>query len=160
MLHRSNLRLSISGATAAAVLAVLLAYPGGIMAAYRDIASYSEMQERIEEDAVINSRLEAQTAAVASRIQIKEALIEELIHNRTSLAEVASRFHAMNLDNPTSNIVLESRYPGFSDEERAALNVIDFVRLREMPRTQKREVVQRILKDYQKLFGRKYSTIH
>ena len=127
--------------------AVLLTYPGGLSSAYRDAttpppAALAAAAERLN------------SAQIMDRIALKEAMVNELIAGRAGLVEVAGRFEALNGVVPGSLEVLRTRYPGLSDLERAAMNVLDYVDGQELPAEQLRPIMRRLAGDYRLAFGR------
>ena len=138
-------------------LSVVLAYPGGIGAAYDDAQSYRANQATLDGDRAVRDELAARSTVINTRIEIKDGLIEELIAGRTGLVEVAGRFEALNRDFPECQQVLEGRYPGAGPAERAALNVIDFVRAREMSACERAEILARLRAEYRAAYRDQYA---
>ena len=138
-------------------MAVVIAYPGGILAAYGDLRDYGAHRQTLDDEAAAFERHSAKAEAINARIQIKDMLIEELVAGRTSLVEVASRFRVLNQDVKECEIVMKARYPGVPEEERAARNVIDFVRVRDMSPCDKAEVLHRLQSEFEATYGPQYA---
>lgn len=90
--------------------------------------------------------LEVSDQEVRRRIQIKESLIHQLIAGRTTLEEVTTQFLMMNQCRPGYMAVIRASYPGDSDEERTARNVIGYatVELSGASETERAEVLTRL----------------
>lgn len=146
---------------AAAVCAsVLMIHPGGIRAAVQDLREYGSLKNTLETNSEFSQLLQAQAMAVNNRIQIKDALIDELILGHTSLAEVTMRFKVLNSETSSTQTILEMRYPDLTDEERAARNVLDFVALRELPYEEHNAVMARLQSEFQHQFSHRPHVIH
>ena len=70
--------------------------------------------------------LDTESAEIRRRIEVKDAMIQNLIAGRTTLAEVAAQFLALDENRPTYMNVLRSNNPGATDEEKMARHVIDY----------------------------------
>ncbi len=70
--------------------------------------------------------LDRQRAIVAARVEYKEALMTELAAGRTTLAAVAAAFLRANRDDAVCVELVLAKYPGRSDEEKSARNVLDY----------------------------------
>jgi hypothetical protein len=87
------------------------------------------------------ARLEDKRTTLKSHQSIKDMLILALIDERVTLSTVVAEFIRMNAEGESVAIVT-SRYPGATDEERAARNVLDYaskrVSVERMPDLMKR----------------------
>jgi hypothetical protein len=63
---------------------------------------------------------------IRQRIEAKEAVVRELIAGRVTLPEATARFMALNQSHPEYLRMIRENYPGSSDEEKTARNVIDY----------------------------------
>ena len=160
MCRRSSYSLTVPVCFLAVLLALVLAYPGGIRAAYLDVQAYGSNQQMIDDEQAARERLSARSNAIGVRIQIKDGLIEELVAGRTSLAEVANQFEILNQDVRECRIVFQSRYPGMSPEQQAAQNVIDFVRAREMSACERADVLGRLRDEFRQMYGEQYAAAY
>lgn len=107
------------------------------------------------EDEELGNRLDAIDFDLRRQIQIKEALLTELIEARTTLADVSTQFLAMNRNSPASMTVIRKEYPGETDEEKSAYNVLTFANA-ELSRgcpDRKAEVLARLGAEFEALFG-------
>ncbi len=138
---------------------ILLTYPGGISAAYSDICNFDSTSHQLAEDQATGSNLSIRTQAIAERINLKEALISELIDGRTNLREVSGRFLELNQDVPACMNAIRAKYPELSDDERITMNVIDFVRVRDLSPEKQTEVRTRIAEEYQQMYGHRHQIL-
>jgi hypothetical protein len=138
----------------------LVGYPGGMQAAYEDARDLSELQSSMDEDEAFQKEIEQKSAVVLKRVSTKCALVQELIQGRTTLAEVTRRFHEMNAESQPCMCIIRSRYPNIPDEERMALNVIEFVSLEDLPSDQMASVKARLNDEFQHMFGHQMSPVY
>jgi hypothetical protein len=144
----------------AVIVASMVCYPGGVQCAFRDMQNYSDFIDFLEKNHETQQQLHEKNLLLNVRIQIKDALIEDLIHGRTTLMAVASQFHALNAEMPCHMIILQMQHPNVSGLELAALNVIDFVEIKNLPAAQHRKVMARLRREFQRAFGHHYQTVH
>jgi hypothetical protein len=114
--------------TAAVLLAAVsaVADPSWARAAGLDVWNVRDLEQELETATRNQDRLTVEDATILNRIHVKEALIGDLIAGRVSLAEATAQFLAFNADNPGCVAVLRVAYPGDTDEERTAHNVMDY----------------------------------
>ena len=62
-----------------------------------------------------------------AHFEAKQALVNDLIAGRTTLAEVTAQFMLLNHDRQAAMDVIRRKFPGATDEEKTARNVIAFV---------------------------------
>ena len=117
-------------ALALPVLAAGLLHPTWAKSAGVDVWNLSALKGEVRAAAGENSRLDAEDGQVQQRMAVKEALVAELIAGRTTLAEVTARFTEMNVTRPTYMAVIREAYPGATDQEKAARNVIGYASAR------------------------------
>ncbi|MBA4187544.1 MAG: hypothetical protein C0467_05940 [Planctomycetaceae bacterium] len=79
------------------------------------------------EEVAEQEHMEVVRRELLSNIAIKDALITDLVSGRRTLAEVTEAFLAMNQRWPESMAVVRGHYPGRTDEEKTAHNVMGFV---------------------------------
>lgn len=70
--------------------------------------------------------MDAHAATVRSRLAVKYALAGDLVAGRVTLAAAAARFHDLNRDVPEYMDVIRAKFPGRTDEESQARNVVEF----------------------------------
>jgi hypothetical protein len=129
------------------VFALLCSYPGGVGAAYRDATRGAEAETAGKgPDPALASTL-------ADRIMVKDALIQDLVGGRASLAEVTDRFQELNEGMPACMVAIRSRHPDLPDDQLMAVNVIEYVAVVELPDAQKKAVFDRLFDEFENLFG-------
>lgn len=151
--RRLTRSLTIPATAFFTAVAILLTYPGGISAAYTDLCCFDEDSHQMEDDQVTGVDLSVRTHAIAERIALKESLVTELIEGRTTLAAVAERFHKLNRDVPACMSAVRMKYPEMSDDERMTMNVLDFVKVRDLTPTQLDAVLGRLNTEYEQMYG-------
>ena len=100
-----------------------------------------------------DTALDARGYHIAARIACKNALVDELIAGRATLAQVSDEFLRMNEEEPAILLILRHRYPGSGDEERSAHNVIGYVRVRYLPAAAEARVLDRLGREFADRFG-------
>ncbi|WP_439630454.1 hypothetical protein [Gemmata sp.] len=114
------------------------------------------------EDEELGHRLDAIDFELRRQIQIKEVLLGELIEGRATLADVSAQFLAMNRNSTASMTVIRKEYPGETDEEKSAYNVITFANA-ELSRgcpVRKAEVLARLNAEFEALYHHHPSAGH
>lgn len=122
--------MSILRTAAAIVLipaATVAAAPEWVDSLGLDVFGVGAFQQEIRNELEREQNLELTNQEVRRRIEIKDGLIAELIAGRKSLAQVSARFLALNRERPEYLDVIRATYPGSTDEERTARNVIGYV---------------------------------
>jgi hypothetical protein len=77
-------------------------------------------------DAALTSELDETARDLRRRIELKDRLVADLLAGRATMAEVTSQFLAMNHERPEYLAVVRFHYPGATDTEKAARNVIGY----------------------------------
>lgn len=105
-----------------------------------------ELREELNAEVELGESLELVNVEIQRRIAIKEGLVADLIAGRTTLACVAEQFLALNQGRPEYMRVIRVTYPGASDFEKSAHNVIGYVEgeLARYPAAQQDEVRRRL----------------
>jgi hypothetical protein len=73
--------------------------------------------------------LDRRLAAITAQSRAKDELVRDLIAGKSSFRDVTAKFMAMNADSPGHLITLRGRFPGLTDEQVAARNVLEAVEL-------------------------------
>ena len=89
-----------------------------------DFWNVPALTEQIRESTSANERLAAEQEEIRERIALKEAFIEELLAGRTTLAEVTEKFMTLNSSRPHYMDAIRDHFPGDTDQEKMARNVI------------------------------------
>lgn len=153
MVCRSLTHLMIAAGSVVGSALMFVSCPDKIDAAYHEPhPARKATAEALEEDAV-RQELDRQVAVMADRIATKEKLIHDLVGGQKTLREVAGRFRKMNAEFPACMSVIRARYPNIPDDERMARNVLEFVRLQDLPKARLNEVESRLAEEYYQIFG-------
>jgi hypothetical protein len=134
--------------TAVTVTVVLAAEPSGEPTGTDGQPLMSEA-----ECAECRRHLDARQQVVAARIAYKEVLITELVEGRAALADVATEFLRLNREFLPALESIRLQCPGATDEEKHAHNVIGFARMRRMPDDRKAELLARLDREFQAIYG-------
>jgi len=118
LLTLAALALSVGAASALS--------PGWVRSAGLDVWNMPRLERTVDEAVEQGRQLEDEDAEVRHRIRAKETLVEGLIAGRSTLAEVTSQFTALNQPYPEYMRMILVTYPGATDEEKAARNVIAY----------------------------------
>lgn len=136
-----------------APLALYAANPRWAAAVGLDVWNMPTLRAEVENQSERGRSLVAKDDDIRRRIEVKELLIADLIAGRTTLADVAAQFLALNRSEPGYMDTLRAIYPGESDEETAARTVMGFVspRLAGEPPARQAEVAGRLEAEYARL---------
>lgn len=114
----------------APVVAGLAADPTLVQSLGLDVWNYRALEREAAEAEAAGRDLTAEAVDVNQRIELKEALIGDLIAGRTTLAEVTTQFAALNEPRPHYQEVIRTHFPGRTDKEKLARSVIEYARPR------------------------------
>ena len=117
----------------ASAIVLVLADPAWARAVGLDVWNYPDLQQEFREAATQSEELDAADEHMLRRIEVKEALIRDLIAGRTTLAEVTAVFHEMTHSQPKSMVVIRYTFAGDTDQEKVARSVIGYAVLRASP---------------------------
>lgn len=92
-----------------------------------DMVCTQSQREELNGEIELRDNLELVNREIQRRIAIKEVLIGELIADRTTLAAVTDQFLLLNQCRPDYMTIIRATYPGNTDYEKTAHNVIGFV---------------------------------
>jgi hypothetical protein len=132
-----------------------LTYPGGLKAALEDFKHYAEYEDSIKNSLTRESELDQACQKIANRIATKDGLIDEYLARQITFPELVHQFYQMNKDEAEIMHRLRMTYPGCSDWDCLARNVLDYLkvntRVSKLPDHVK--IVERSLCDYQEFIG-------
>ena len=146
-------RLAVSVGSAVGTVLVFLSYPGGIAGAYHDAVDLPALQGQLKECETRQQAIHQQSVIMAERIALKQSLIRDLIAGRLTLVDVTRQFHEMNDGYQPCLDAIRARYPDAPDDERMALNVLDFVALQEAAIADRNAVAARLSGEYHRAYG-------
>jgi len=108
-----------------------------------DVWNLPELKEQFHASAAEGDRLTSEDDEVLRRIAIKEAIISDLVAGRSTLAETTERFTELNAGRPEYVEALRDTFPGATDQEKFARNVISFALCR-APRDERAALSSRL----------------
>ena len=124
-------RLMLGPAVVAAVVGVVFAAsPAWARSVGLDVWNASDLARQEREAIELRDDLEATDAEICHRIEAKEAVVDALAAGRITLAQATARFTALNRAQPQYLEMIRDTFPGSTDDERMARNVITYVLLR------------------------------
>lgn len=102
-------------------------------------------EEEIDAPTHTDAELDEMREETQRRIEVKESIIANLIAKRMTLSEATDRFMLLNERRPDFLAAIRATYPGHTDREKMARNVIAFIQSRTTPG--QREILLRELED-------------
>lgn len=105
---------------------VVLVHPTWAQSVGLDVWNAPALNQQAQTAAVEVDRLETEDGEVLRRIAIKESIINELLAGRTTLADATDQFVALNEARPDYIETIRNSFPGTTDREKFARNVIAF----------------------------------
>lgn len=120
-------------AFAAAVLGLFAAHPTWAKSLGLDVWDVPTMGEELRAGAEADRKLSDQSTEVRRRIVVKDAIIADLLARRITLVEATEQFTALNASRPEYLEIIRLAYPGETDQEKFARNVIAFAHMRAAP---------------------------
>ncbi len=108
------------------VFAAGIVHPTWAKSAGIDVWNVPALRDEMRTSADECERLEVAEHEVQRRIALKESLVLELIAGRATLAEVTAHFSELNASRPNYVAAIRESFPGDTDEEKAARNVIAY----------------------------------
>jgi hypothetical protein len=112
---------------------VLIAHPTLAQSIGADVWNMPALKEQVRAADAEDDRLTSEDDDVLRRIAIKDAIVAEMIAGRTTLADATDRFTELNTGRPRYLAALRDCYPGATDQEKFARNVISFAVSRVAP---------------------------
>jgi hypothetical protein len=108
---------------AAAALAV---HPTWARAVGLDVWNVPALSAQVRASEAEGSRLADEDDEVRHRIAVKDAIVTDLYAGRLTLVEATDRFTAMNATRPHYLPAIRAAFPGATDREKMARNVISY----------------------------------
>ncbi len=133
---------------------VMAINPAWASAAGLDVWNYSRLESRAKEAGIEEQLLTQVDEEIHQRIELKERLVGELIAGKRSLAEVTTRFLALNEGREACMTTIRVICPGRTDEECVARNVVGYALLRmQGTPSEQAVVVNRLNRELRQLTG-------
>jgi hypothetical protein len=125
-LNRPTVRrlLFVPAVLAGVVAVAFAANPAWARSAGLDVWNAAELAREKEEVIEQGRELAAVDDEICRRIAVKEAVVRDVIDGRTTLADATAQFMALNEPYPANLRMIRETYPGSTDEEKTARNVI------------------------------------
>lgn len=125
-----------------------------VRSAVDGVFQVGDFREELNSEVELGENLELVNVEIQRRIAIKEGLVTDLIAGRTTLACVTEQFLALNQGRPEYMRVIRVTYPGTSDFEKSAHNVLGYAEgeLSRYSAEQQAEVRQRLQTELKCLF--------
>ncbi len=142
----------VATATVLASFAILTGHPTLARSVGADVWNVAELQSQLQESTEARGQLDAQGDVILRRIAVKEALIDDLLTGRTTLAEVTAKFTELNAPRAEYRTVIRATYSGTTDQEKAARNVISFALLR-APAGARADLTERLNDELQQMIA-------
>jgi len=135
------------------VFAVAVVHPNWAQSLGADVWNVPALNDQVREAANESNRLDAEDGDVRQRIELKETLIDELLAGRATLTETTEKFMTLNSTRPQYMAVIRASYPGETDQEKMAQNVISFV-LTRAPAERQDAVVRQLEAELRQMVAR------
>jgi hypothetical protein len=126
--------------------------PDWVREAGLDVWNQPARGREAKEVAATTRRLERELDMIRHRIEIKERLVAALIEGRATLAEVAAQFLALDQDQEAWMLMLRAKFPGGTDEEKIARNVIQYTLAKLADPFAKERVAWRLRTEFRVMF--------
>ncbi len=131
-----------------------LAAPKWIEAAGLDVWTLPTLQKQLEAEAKGGNDLTYEIEESKRRVALKEKLIANLRAGETTLKEVVTEFLSIDQTQSDTMFLIRATYPGATDEEKMARNVLNFVLQRQSESPAKEaEISARLLKEMREIAG-------
>lgn len=140
-------RFCIASISILLVTGIAVAESGLVTELGLDVWNFSNYQQSLSFSVERGRELDRQTRLLHSRVQIKEQVIEDLIHHRIDFTDAVAAFHQVHSEEPDTMAWLGNRYPQLSNErELFAQYVIDYANswLRLAPLSEREEKMRRL----------------
>jgi hypothetical protein len=95
-----------------------------------DVWNWPAREKELRAEVAETERVRAEDAEVVRRLEIKETIVAELLGRQIALPEATDRFLTLNESRPKCMSYVRATYPGATDREKMARNVIDHALLR------------------------------
>jgi hypothetical protein len=117
---------ALFGSCVLAGVAVLTIHPSWAQSIGADVWNVPALNKQVRASAVEEDRLTSEDDDILHRIAIKESIITALIDRRITLADATAQFMELNSARPEYMTALRNAFPGETDLEKVARNVIAF----------------------------------
>ncbi len=116
----------VTAVAALATLTILACHPTLAKSIGADVWNVPALNDQLRESTGASERLDIEDDEIKRRIDLKETIIEELLAGRITLAEATAKFTELNATRPKYMEAIRASFPGATDQEKAARNVISY----------------------------------
>lgn len=136
----------------ACLAGVVIACPAWAADVGLDFWNFAEYEDALAEDQQLAHQIETESQTVQRSILLRDALIEDLIADRTTLSAVFAQYLELNRSSPDRLRTLRLIFPADSDEDSTFLQIRAFVRvvLAEEP-ARRDSLLARLQRDFETL---------
>jgi len=149
----SRFTVSIVALILVVPIAAAIARPTWVCTIGLDVWNVAALREQMKNSAMRYRELDAEGGEVLQRLAAKDDLVANLIAGRSTLTATTLQFTALNEGCSAYMEVIRDTYPGASDEEKMARNVLDFlsIRLAQEPAWRRLTLLVRLNAEFQTL---------
>lgn len=144
-------RIAAIAALSAALAVTVYLSPSLAATAGVDVWNLPDLQEQLDDATEQGRELDSSDEMYRRRIEVKEALMADLIAGRVTLAEATDRFLTLSALHPEQLDAIRAAFPGSSDREKVARNVVQYANSRIPAGPQKAAVVARFEAEFDQL---------
>ena len=130
-----------------------LVLTAGVAAAVAALNPPADGPELCEEEVDIRPELVDRCANYRVRIELKRDLVHRVVAGEVTLADATAAFLHLNRDVPEVMDAVRTGYPGSSDEEKTAANLLTYVELADIPDAAKRLALDRLTREFRARYG-------
>jgi hypothetical protein len=145
-------RRALVAAFALTVVVTLAVHPTWAQSIGADVWNMPTLRESVRNAEAEGERLDAEDAEVLSRIRMKESIVTDLVAGRITMAEATDQFTELCAPHPAQMEVIRDRFPGATDREKIAHNVIAFALQRVDP-DQRDAIASRLENDLRQMLA-------
>jgi hypothetical protein len=145
-------RRVVTAGLVVAALGLLGAHPTWARSLGLDVWNAPALQKELRASEGKDRELSEQSEVVLRRIAAKDTIVADLIAGRTTLARATERFAVLNAGQPEYMEAIRATFPGETDQEKCARNVIAFARMR-VPAEQRDALESRLEAQLHEMLG-------
>jgi hypothetical protein len=105
-----------------------MAYPAWAADAGLDFWKLATLEDQVADEARLGEKLDLRSDVVQRSVNLRMALAEELIENRTPISDVIAQYLVLNQSEPGRLAAVRRFFPAATEEESTYLQVRSFVR--------------------------------
>ena len=117
-----------------------------------DVWNMPALEAQVRTSTEEGHRLDAEDEYVRRRIDLKDTIVHDLLAEKVTLAEATDRFAELNARCPRTEAAVREYFPGATDREKTARNVISFAVTRAAPQ-ERASVASRLETELQQMLA-------